>query len=116
MLSAPELVFQHDNCRRVTWFSKDGDTINQIAYIFVQRKLKGQLKNCRTYRSAELGSDHFLVIVNIDVYVSRSHRKVAKTYDVDKLCDRETRQEFHVKIGGTFEHLLELGDIQVEEL
>ena len=35
---------------------------------------------------------------------------------MDKLCDRESRQEFHVKIGGTFEHLLELGDIQVEEL
>ena len=31
---------------------------------------------------------------------------------MDNLFDRETRQEFQLKIGGTFEHLLEL----VEEL
>ena len=35
---------------------------------------------------------------------------------MDKLCDRETRQEFQVKIGGAFEHLLELGDRPVDEL
>ena len=34
---------------------------------------------------------------------------------MDKLCDRETRQEFQVKIGRAFEHLLELGDTPVEE-
>ena len=92
--------------------------MNQIDYILVQRKLKGQLKNCRTYSSAELCSDHFLVIANINVKpcVSRSHRKVVKMYDVDKLCDRETRQEFQLKIGGAFNHLLELGNKPVEEL
>ena len=35
---------------------------------------------------------------------------------MDKLCDREPRQEFQVKIGGAFGHLLELGDRPVEEL
>ena len=35
---------------------------------------------------------------------------------MDKLCDRERRQEFQVKIGGAFEHLMELGDRPVEEL
>ena len=48
--------------------------------------------------------------------VSRSHRKVVKRYEVDKLCDRETRQKNRVKIGGAIEHLLELGDKPVEEL
>ena len=88
--------------------------INQIYYILVQRKLKGQHKNCRTYRSAKLGSDHFLVTADIEPCISRSHRKVVKKYDVDKLCNRKTRQEFQVKIGGAFEHLLELGDRPVE--
>ena len=57
--------------------------MNQIDYILVQRKLKGQLKNCRTYRSAELGSGHFLVITNIDVKpcVSRLQRKVVERYN-----------------------------------
>ena len=57
------------------------------------------------YISAELGSDHFQIIANIDVKpnVLGAHRKVIKRYDVDKLCDRETRQEFQVIIGGAFE-------------
>ena len=80
--------------------------MNQIDYILVQRKLKGQLKNSRTYRMTERGSDNFLVIASI----------VVKMYHVDKLCDRETRQEFQVKIGGAFEHLLELGVWPLEEL
>ena len=93
---------------------------NQIDHILVQRKLKGQLKNCRTYRFAELGSDHFLVIANINVKpcVSQSHRKVVKKYEVEKLCGRETRQEFQVTIGEAFEYLeyLEPGDRSVKEL
>ena len=67
------------------------------------------LKNCRTCRSAELGSDHHFVVI-----VSRSHREVLRC-DGDKVCDRETRQEFQVKIGGAVEHLLEQGDRPVEE-
>ena len=117
-LEVANTVFQHVNTRIAMWISPDGGTMNQIDYILVQRKLKGQLKNCRTYISAELCSDHFLVIANIYIKpcVSRSHRKVVKRYDVDKLCDRETRQEFRVKIGEAFEHLLEIGDKSVEEL
>ena len=64
--------------------------MNQIVYILVQRKLKGQINYCRTYSSAELCSDHFLVIANVNVKhcVSRSHRKVVKMYDVDKLEEK----------------------------
>ena len=80
--------------------------MNTIDGILVQRKLKGQLKNW-TYRSAELGSDHILVTANIEVKpcVSRPHRKVVKRYDVNKLCGRETMQEFQVEIGGAFQRL-----------
>ena len=106
--NGPQLIkteFQHANNMRATWISPDGGTMNQINYILVHRKLKGRLKSFRTYRSAELGTDHFLVIANdVKHCVSRSHRKVLKRYDVDKLCDRETKQEFQVKIGGAFEH------------
>ena len=92
--------------------------MNHIDYIFVQKKLKIQLKNCKTQRPTELGLDHFLVIANIDIKpcVSRLHRKVVRRYDVDKLCDREKRQELHVKIDGAFEHPLELSGRPMEEL
>ena len=67
--------------------------MNQIGYILAQWKLKDLLKNCGTYRSAELGSDHFQVIANIDVkaYVSRcfKHMEVVNMYDLDKLYVRK---------------------------
>ena len=47
--------------------------------------------------------------------LSRSHRKVVKMYDVDKLCGRETKQEIQVKIGGNVEHVLEHGAVTMEE-
>ena len=64
--------------------------MNHIDHILIQGKLKGQLMNCRTYRSAKLGTDNFLVIANMKVKpgVSRSRRKVVNMYDMDKLCDK----------------------------
>ena len=64
--------------------------MNHIDYILIQGKLRGQLMNCRTYRSTKLGSYHFLVIANMEVKpgVSRSRRKVVEMYDMDKLCDK----------------------------
>ena len=32
----------------------------------MSRKLKSTLKNCRSYHSAEIGSDHSIVIANSD--------------------------------------------------
>lgn len=59
----------------------------------------------------QIGAYHFLVIANtyIKTFVSISHRKVINRYDVDKFYDKETMQEFQVKIVGAFEHMLELG-------
>ena len=39
----------------------------QIDFIIISKKLKSPLKNCRTYNSAETGSDQSLVIENLDM-------------------------------------------------
>ena len=59
-------IFKHKEKRRYTWISPDR-TEKQIDYIIMSKKLKPTLKNCRSYHSAEIGSDHSIVIANIYV-------------------------------------------------
>ena len=50
-------IFKHKERRRYTWTSPK-QTEMQIDFIIMSKKLKSTLKNCRTYNSAEIGSDH----------------------------------------------------------
>ena len=44
----------------------------------MSKKLKPTLKNCRSYHSAEIGSDHSIVIENIDVKKSKKYNYTKK--------------------------------------
>ena len=64
-------IFKYKEKRRYTWISPDR-TEKQIDYNIMSKKLKPTLKNCRSYHSAEIGSDHSIVIANIDVKNQKS--------------------------------------------
>ena len=55
-------IFKHKPQRRVTWTSPDGRKKNQIDYIIIQQSQKSKLKNCRVFNSADIHSDHSLLI------------------------------------------------------
>ena len=104
-------LFKHKKARRVTWTSPDGGTANQIDYIIVQQKWKSRIKNCRSYQSADIGSDHSLVLVNVSLTPEkqRKQKTVANRFDVSKLTnDEQIAKTFSISIGGAFEPLLEL--------
>ena len=42
------------------------------------KKLKSTLKNCRTYNSAEIGSDHSLVIAKLVMKKPKKTKHIAK--------------------------------------
>ena len=50
-------IFKHKERRRYTWTSPKR-TEMRIDFIIMSKKLKCILKNCRTYHSDEIGSDH----------------------------------------------------------
>ena len=51
--------------------------MNKIDYIIAQGKWKTNVKNSRAYHSADIGSNHFLVLANIEV----------------KICGKKNRSE-----------------------
>ena len=51
--------------RKWTWESPDGFTHNMIDHILISRKWRSSVTNSRACPSADVGSDHQLLIVNI---------------------------------------------------
>ena len=81
------------------------------------KEQKGTVKNCRVYNSADVGSDHSLLISKI-VLSTRKRKKIIppqKKFNVDRLKEKEFAKEFEVKIGGWFEPILSL-DTDIDEL
>ena len=73
-LTITNTMFTHSNLRRATWFSPDGKTQNQIDYIITKQCHKGNMKNARSYHSADIGSDHSLVIAKFETLMKPVHK------------------------------------------
>ena len=73
-------IFKHKEMRKYTWTSPKR-TEMQIDFIIMSKKLKYTLKNSRTYNSAEIESDHLLVIENL---VMKKPKKTIKTKNITK--------------------------------
>ena len=70
-------IFKHKERRRYTWTSPKR-TQMQIDFFIMYKKLKSTLKNCRTYNSIEIESDHSLVISNLVMKKPKKTKHIAK--------------------------------------
>ncbi|GFX84863.1 uncharacterized protein TNCV_4996951 [Trichonephila clavipes] len=66
----PSTMFQHKNIHKITWRSPDGSTCNQINHFLVDSRHKSHTLDVRTYRRANLDSDHFLVMAKVRARIS----------------------------------------------
>ena len=95
-----------------------GISSDEIA-IIKKEKQKSDIKNCHSHRSAEISSDHFLVMINSDPKLIKPTKitKAKKKYCVERLCAEELLSEdFKIKIGSAFEPLLKLVEHNVDHL
>ncbi|KAK9708744.1 Endonuclease-reverse transcriptase [Popillia japonica] len=67
--------FPHKDIHKVTWTSPDQQTQNQIDHIAISKKWRGCLNDVRNKRSADVGSDHHLLIGKIKLKLSAVKRK-----------------------------------------
>jgi hypothetical protein len=103
-------LFPHKTIHKATWTSPDGVTRNQIDHILVSRKFRNSVKDTRVFRSADMGSDHFLVCMEVKLRLRTNPREKGRTrtkYDTAKLKDEDTRKAFTIALKNRYGVLAE---------
>jgi endonuclease/exonuclease/phosphatase family metal-dependent hydrolase len=94
---------QSKSSRQWTWESPDQKTHNKIDFIMISNKWKNCVNNSRSFPSADVGSDHQLVIANIRLrFKAKPKPNYPKRYDIFKLKNTNIRQNYEIEIGGRF--------------
>ncbi|CAF1527450.1 unnamed protein product [Adineta ricciae] len=88
--------FEQKPNRKWTWASPDGIHKNMIDLILIQRRWKTSVINCRTFQSADISSDHSLVLCNIKLRLKKLSNKSQQSYRVDasRLREETIRQSY----------------------
>jgi endonuclease/exonuclease/phosphatase family metal-dependent hydrolase len=90
-------MFIHKPCHKNSWISNDNRTTAQLDHVCISGKWASSLLDVRCYRSADIGSDHHLVLGTLRVRFVRIPRKNSvrrKKYDVRKLEHRDIKSQF----------------------
>ena len=91
-LAIVNTFYKHKEARLVTWISPDGKTKNQIDFVIVKKENLSFVKNCCVYNSADVGSDHSLLLSKflLPIPKKRQSRTTLKRFDVDNIHSRYT--------------------------
>ena len=99
--------FQQKPNRKWTWASPDGVHKNMIDLILIQRRWKTSVINCRTFQSADISSDHSLVLCNIKLRLKKMYNKPRQPLkiDVNLLKNEKIRQSYSVALVKNMENI-----------
>ena len=110
-------MFPHKRVHKVTWMSNDGVTENQIDHITINRRFRKSLQDTRVMRSADVGSDHQLILAKVKIKLTRVVKpKSSRTkYCVEKLKDLQIKEEFQLKLANRFDVLYNGSDQEEDD-
>lgn len=91
--------FPRKNKYKHTWISPGGRYTSQIDHELINNRYKSNVKNVKSYRGADVDSDHYLVN---RVFMSKmaakwnNERKLKTTrkFDIEKLKEEEIRKKY----------------------
>jgi hypothetical protein len=124
-------IFKHKDCHKYTWTHHNTRNGHQLDHICISGTWRGSLLDVKNKRSADIQSDHELLIAEVRLKISRVQQKstsAARKFDVSRLQDREVKRTFvdrlkslnlaqridHNDINGSWTHIRD-GITQVSE-
>jgi hypothetical protein len=114
--------FQQKSNRKWTWASPDGVHKNMIDLVLIQQRWISSVTNCRTFQSADISSDHSLVLCNIKLRLKRMYNKTHQNHriDVRQLNNEKVRLSYSNALAKNMESIqpacnLEEHATQIEE-
>ena len=110
-------LFQHKDIHKGTWRSPDGRTVTQIDHICISTKWNHSLLDLRSYRGADIGSDHYLVRGLLRVKLQAVQKRQSRQHvapALEHLRDRSKVEEYNIALSNRFS-CLSVDDEPIEE-
>jgi hypothetical protein len=107
-------LFPHKDIHKATWVAPNQHTFNQIEHVAISKKWRRSLLDVRSYRGADVASDHHLVMVQLRLKLAAnkpaSQRTTRRKFNTEKLNNAVTRKEFEEELKKSLdqEHMIEL--------
>ncbi|KAL4142182.1 hypothetical protein QTP88_004691 [Uroleucon formosanum] len=92
-------MFEVPKRRRYTWVAPGDTNRYQLYYLLTKSRFKKQIMTSHSYPGAEIDSDHNLVTMKYKITPMKTTKRPKRnTWDVEKLKNKKTRQEFQNKM------------------
>ena len=100
--------------RKWTWASSDGVHKNMIDLILIEQRRKSSVINCRTFQSADICSDHSLVLCNVRLRLKKMYYKAHQSTrtDVSQLKHEIIRKCYSNELAAKIEKIESVNDLE----
>jgi hypothetical protein len=99
-------TFPHCDIHKHTWTSPDGVTHDQIDNVLIDKRRHSNILDVRSFRAADCGTDHYLVVAKLRERISVSKRARQKLhlerFDLKNLDDVEVKEKHQVEFSNRF--------------
>ena len=107
-------IFPHKSIHKATWLHPNNITENQIDHICICKRFRSSLQDVRTYRGADVASDHHLLVGKIKLKFRKRpvNSSPRLKFNVEHLKDPLKKEEFNITLKNRFDALGQLDEEQ----